>query len=256
MYSRTHTHTHQGTHTSLCRRESDWVSFLSPIYFSRNSVGIFHTHFFITLTSFVLVAFAFYFKFSTSTHTIPSYTHTYTHVRKHTHTHTHTCTCASLKRRVNAIISFFPSQLSSICLYLANKKKIKMRKEEGGENKIKMKTRLNKHLSSLGELFAICYCACSICGSPYKHNLVFFFLFTFIAWDMSACLVAMPFYAHTHTHTHARTHAHTQICTHTHTHARISSFENSTITVLQVQIIWFVIASCFTINTLFNQRFY
>lgn len=81
-----------------------------------------------------------------------------------------------------------------------------MRKE--GENKIKMKTRLNKHLSSLSELFAICYCACSICGSPYKHNLVFFFLFTFIAWDMSACLVAMPFYAHTHTHIRKYVHIH------------------------------------------------
>lgn len=130
-----------------------------------------------------------------------------------------------------------------------------MRKE--GENKIKMTTRLNKHLSSLGELFAICYCACSICGSPYKHNLVFFFFVHFHCLGyvrLSGCYAFLCTY--THTQTHARTHAHTQICTHTHTHARISSFENSTITVLQVQIIRFVIASYFTINTLFNQRFY
>lgn len=204
MYSRTLTHTNARIHLYA---EENPIEFLSCLRFISRVIPLeFFTHIF-SLPWQVLFSLRLRFISSLAQAHTP-YHPTLIHVRKHTHTHTHSCTCASLKRRVNAIISFFPSQLSSICL-IWQKKIMKMRKD--GEIKIKMKTRLKKHLSSLGELFAICYCACSICGSPYKHNLVFFFLIVHFHClgnvRLSGCYAFLCTYTHTHTLAHARTYA-------------------------------------------------
>lgn len=73
---------------------------------------------------------------------------------------------------------------------------------------IKIENPLKKIICHHLRALCDCFCACSIYGSPYKHNYLVVVSFTFIAWELSACLVAMPFYAHTHTQTLANTCVH------------------------------------------------